>query len=59
MIFGELTGFLKSHHKSYCWHFPGGPIAKTPCSQCRGPGFDPYSGKEFPHAATKDLVCHS
>ena len=21
--------------------FPGGPVAKTPCSQCRGPGFDP------------------
>ena len=24
--------------------FPGGPVAKTPCSQCRGPGFDPWSG---------------
>ena len=23
---------------------PGGPVAKTPCSQCRGPGFDPWSG---------------
>ena len=21
--------------------FPSGPVAKTPCSQCRGPGFDP------------------
>ena len=21
--------------------FPGGPVAKTPCFQCRGPGFDP------------------
>ena len=20
-----------------------GPVAKTPCSQCRGPGFDPWS----------------
>ena len=19
---------------------PGGPVGKTPCSQCRGPGFD-------------------
>ena len=26
------------------WDFPGGPMAKTPCFQCRGPGFDPYSG---------------
>ena len=24
--------------------FPGGPVAKTPLSQCRGPGFDPLSG---------------
>ena len=23
------------------WDFPGGPVAKTLCSQCRGPGFDP------------------
>jgi len=25
-----------------CWRvFPGGPMAKTPCSQCGGPGFNP------------------
>ena len=24
--------------------FPGGPVAKTPSSQCKGPGFDPWSG---------------
>ena len=24
--------------------FPGGPVAKIPCSQCRGPGFYPWSG---------------
>ena len=24
--------------------FTGGPVAKTPCSRCRGPGFDPWSG---------------
>ena len=23
------------------WDFPGGPVAKTLCSQCRIPGFDP------------------
>ena len=22
--------------------FLGGPVAKTPCSQCRGPRFDPW-----------------
>ena len=25
--------------------FPGSPVSKTPCSQCRGPRFDPWSGK--------------
>ena len=24
--------------------FPGGPVAKTLRSQCRGPGFNPWSG---------------
>ena len=24
--------------------FPGGPVAKTPSSQCRGPSLDPWSG---------------
>ena len=24
--------------------FPGGPVVKTLHSQCRGPGFDPWSG---------------
>ena len=24
--------------------FPGGPVAKPPCSQCKGPGFDPWLG---------------
>ena len=24
--------------------FPGGPVGKTPQSQCRGPRFDPWSG---------------
>ena len=23
--------------------FSGGPVGKTPCSQCRGPRFDPWS----------------
>ena len=24
--------------------FPGAPVANTPCSQFRGPGFDPWPG---------------
>ena len=26
------------------WDFPGGPVVKTPHSQCRGHGFDPWLG---------------
>ena len=26
------------------WDFLGGPVARAPCSQCRGPGFNPWSG---------------
>ena len=26
------------------WDLPGGPVAKTPCSQCRSPEFDSWSG---------------
>ena len=26
------------------WVFPGDPVGKTSCSQCRGPGFHPWSG---------------
>ena len=35
--------------------FPGGPVSKTLHSQCRGPGFDPWSGNWIPRAATKSL----
>ena len=30
--------------KMYWRDFPGGPVAKTPHSQCRAAGFDPWSG---------------
>ena len=35
------------------WRFPGGPVAKTLYSQCRGLGSIPGQGTRFPHAATK------
>ena len=34
-----------------CQDFPGGPVAKTPHSQCRGPGSDPWSGHQVPDMA--------
>ena len=33
--------------------FPGGPVAKTLYSQCRGPRFNPSSGRQILHASTK------
>lgn len=33
--------------------FPGGPVAKTPCSLCRRPRFDPWSGNQILHSAIK------
>ena len=33
--------------------FPGGPVAKTPCSQCRGLGSIPGQGTRSQMAATK------
>ena len=43
--------------KAICisWDFPGGLVAKTPHSQWRGPGFNPWSGNEIQYAATKSL----
>ena len=29
----------------HSWDFPACPVAKTPHSQCRRPGFQPWSGK--------------
>ena len=36
-------------------NLPGGPVAKPLHSQCRGPGFDPWSGNWIPRDATKRL----
>ena len=40
--------------------FPGGPVAKTLCSQGMRPGFHPWSGNitKSSHAATKNPACH-
>ena len=39
-----MDKFKLLHIKPITGDFPGGPVAKTPCSQRRGPGFDPWSG---------------
>ena len=43
------TNNINSNNKGYfiiirVRDFPGGPVAKTVHFQCRGPGFDPWSG---------------
>ena len=48
---------LKPTHKdkySIIGDFSSGLAAKTPCGQCRGPRFDPWSENQIPHAATKN-----
>ena len=39
--FGSAKDTVK---RTVTWDFPGGPMGKTPCSQWRGPGFDPWPG---------------
>ena len=34
-----ITKILKFNEE-----FPCSPVVRTPCSHCRGPGFDPWSG---------------
>ena len=44
------TTLLKS------WDFPGGPVAKTSHSKCRGPRFNPWSGNGILHASNKSQL---
>jgi hypothetical protein len=36
-----LVGSKSSQLNKLHWDFPGGSVAKTPCSQCREPEFNP------------------
>ena len=53
------SDFVASHSKRQIWDFPGGSVAKTQRSQCRGPGFDLWSGNQIPHAPAKEPTCHN
>ena len=46
-------------NKNVSRDFPGGPVAGTPYSQCRGHGFNPWSGNQIPHIETKMFTCSS
>ena len=48
------------------WEFPGGLVAKTLRSQCRGLRLDPWSGNKIPdatidssQATTKNFTCRN
>ena len=49
------TDATTSTHSKPNSGFPAGPVAKTPCSQCRGPRFNPWSENQIPHVTTKGL----
>lgn len=34
--------------------FPGGPVTTTLCSQCKVPGFNPWSGNKISYVTTKN-----
>ena len=48
----KLDKPTKSNHKDRrrLRHFPGGAVEETPRSQCRGSGFNIWSGNWIPHA---------
>ena len=53
-----IQSFCKYHLLPFqmtSWDFSGGPVAKTPSSQCRGPRLDPWSGNYIPQDTTKIL----
>ena len=40
----QQKGYLELNVEAYFGDFPGDPVVKTPCSQCRRPRFNPWSG---------------
>ena len=41
--------------KTRKWDFPGGPVAKISCSQCRTLRFNPWLKNQIPHDAAERL----
>ena len=39
----KFSGVVSFSQQILIQDFPGGPVVKTPCSQCRGPGLEPWS----------------
>ena len=45
--------FINCHYIVVSQEFHGSPVAKTLCSQCWGPRFDPWSGNWISHATAQ------
>ena len=53
-LWGSFSPPLSSWHLlkiKTLWDFPGGPVVRIPCFQCRGCGSIPGQGTKFPPAA--------
>ena len=54
-----IAKLLKSKNRD----LPGGPVGRTPHSQCRGPGFNAQGTsrgtRSYMHATTKKPTCHN
>ena len=52
MSFQDMLDITRSEQDlrktAFPWDFPGGPVVKTQCCHCRGCGFDPCSGNQYP-----------
>ena len=49
------TMLIKHLKNISAWDFPGGPVVKIPCFQCRGHGFHSWSGNKIPHTTTSQI----
>ena len=45
--------FSMDEQKTNSWNFSACPVAKIPCFQCRGLGFDSWLGNKIPYATTE------
>ena len=54
---GTKENILYDSIKEKFRDLPGGPVSRTLSSQCRGPGFDPWSGNWITRATTKKSAC--
>ena len=50
----SVKSSLKTGSVGWSGDFPGGPVVKTLCFQCRGLGWIPAQRTKIPHAATKN-----